>query len=1193
MNEAELAGKMSQFLHKATRELVRWLEDCLPKIDEAWWVTLVVPSLSYQQHQQVKQRDITTLQQLDLAAILRVIDHNWYALSQRFKLSYQDRNYVKEMRTVRNRWAHVDVEGESGDAVYRDVDTLQRLLEMTGVSLEVSQELSDFKSSLIEKAPEPTRVVERIETPTAEPRPEFPKGEITVGSLVALKSDPSQTGAVIRVEGESSSARYTVFINGRPQPFYLSQLEPVTQEELAEIISIEQVHTYLTGLQINHPSLSTLYSLNSARIDFVPYQYRPALKIIHSDRPRLLIADGVGVGKTIEAGLVLRELQARQDIRTVLIICPKPLVSERKWELEMKRFDEQFTHLDGKLLRYCLDETDLEGEWPEQYGKAILPYSLFDERLLYGIKDGRRNRKGLLDLDPPPRFDVVIVDEAHHIRNASTFSYQAVNFLCEQAEAVLFLTATPIQLGNRDLFTLLNVLRPDLVIDEESYNHMAEPNPYINQALRHIRAGGDNWHEETRSALAKAADTAWGKALLKQNPDFEETCNKLSEKGMSRQDRVALIGKVEGFHSFSRLINRTRRRDIGDFCIRKPETIETPLTPSQRELHDALLTFEAEALAMQHGEQNIRFMMTTIRRQASSSLFGLAPFIGDLLKRRLSELDWLGVDADEGTELNVSDELSSKAVRIAQMAERLPEDDPKFDALYRVVEQKKGLPNSKLIVFSTFRHTLAYLRRRLVEKGVRAGLVHGGTEDEERQIMRRRFEMPGEAADALDVLLFSEIGCEGLDYQFCDGMVNYDLPWNPMRIEQRIGRIDRRGQKSESVAIYNLITPETIDADIYDRCLLRIGVFEASIGDCEEILGEINRAIVDIAMSFALSQEERQQKLEQLADNEVRKIQEQRALEDREHELFGLKLPKLAIDSDVRQSESFWLSPPSIERFVSHYLAKRCGRQDLILGDKPLKTLRLSQEARSLLLEDFRPLKLQKAPGNRLWEKWLKGSEQHCSITFDSECAADNREAHFIMPLHPLVKQAAFSLNSTSPVYTSFHVSSSELQPGQYPFAVYAWEYKGIRPELRLVPVCENADLREDLFALLETGIGLPAARPLCAEQNLKDLDQIHHCIWEDAVSEHAAKTREICSFRKESLETSHRARVHAIADQLERATNEKIRRMKEAQIQNAQTEYERKLSQLDEAAQTADIHARPVLFGVLRVNAATVNASS
>ncbi len=100
-------------------------------------------------------------------------------------------------------------------------------------------------------------------------------------------------------------------------------------------------------------------------------------------------------------------------------------------------------------------------------------------------------------------------------------------------------------------------------------------------------------------------------------------------------------------------------------------------------------------------------------------------------------------------------------------------------------------------------------------------MIHGETSDEERVDLRTRFEMPQDHANALDILLFPEIGCEGLDYQFCDCIVNYDQPWNPMRIEQRIGRIDRKGQKSENVAILNLITPWTVDAYIYERGFLR------------------------------------------------------------------------------------------------------------------------------------------------------------------------------------------------------------------------------------------------------------------------------------------------------------------------------------------------------------------------------------
>ncbi|MDE0286744.1 MAG: DEAD/DEAH box helicase family protein, partial [Gammaproteobacteria bacterium] len=282
--------------------------------------------------------------------------------------------------------------------------------------------------------------------------------EFSPGQLVTLKADPAIKGAVIEVLPGQPENRIKVFVEGNIQTYYASQLkvEDSLDDEI-NYLSCEQFHAFLTALQIRQPGLSTLYSLNAARVDFIPYQFRPVLRFIRSDRPRLLIADGVGVGKTIEASLILRELQARRDINSVLIICPRPLVTERKWQSEMKRFDERFTHLDGKDLRYCINEMDLEGVWPDRHRNVILPCSLLDEALLYGSEKTRRRKhvKGLLDLGPPPCFDLVIVDEAHHIRNTSTYSHQAVRFFCDHAEAAVFLTATPIQLGSHDLFVLL------------------------------------------------------------------------------------------------------------------------------------------------------------------------------------------------------------------------------------------------------------------------------------------------------------------------------------------------------------------------------------------------------------------------------------------------------------------------------------------------------------------------------------------------------------------------------------------------------------------------------------------------------------------------------------------------------------------------------------------------------------------
>ena len=187
--------------------------------------------------------------------------------------------------------------------------------------------------------------------------------------------------------------------------------------------------------------------------------------------------------------------------------------------------------------------------------------------------------------------------------------------------------------------------------------------------------------------------------------------------------------------------------------------------------------------------------------------------------------------------------LESLAQNLLRMADNLPTEDPKFDQMMTAIMEKQKQDNNKIILFSTFRFTLRYLKEKLKAAGLRVEQVDGGVKDSMRQDYRARFELPKEDPDAIDILLFTEVGSEGLDYQFCDMMINYDLPWNPMRIEQRIGRIDRRGQQSEAVSIYNVITNGTVDADIYYRCLMRIGIFESSIGECEEILGDIAKII--------------------------------------------------------------------------------------------------------------------------------------------------------------------------------------------------------------------------------------------------------------------------------------------------------------------------------------------------------------
>jgi len=1180
-------NKIPYLLVETTKYLALFLEKVLPSLYNDWWNESVINTLSFQQRRWVKERTINSLTSLDLAALLRVLDQNWYQISTKLNLTSEARHFVKEMQTVRNRWAHAGSEEFPVEDEYRDLDTLKRFAATIEADESLLQEIQTAKTFLLAKdRPVP------VQGETAEEKNSSDPGERSTefepGQIVVLKSNPSVRGAIVSVIPGKPENRFMVFVEGETQTYYASQLKTEDRQEAESLLlPCEEFHSYLTALQIRYPGLSTLYSLNAARVDFIPYQFRPVLRFIRSDRPRLLIADGVGVGKTIEAGLILRELQARRDIRSILIICPRPLVTERKWQIEMKRFEERFIHLDGGTLRYCINEMDLEGVWPEQHQRVIIPYSLFDEVLLYGSDGKRKPKKGLLELDPPPRFDLVIVDEAHHIRNQDTFSHKAVRFFCDHAEAVVFLTATPIQLGSHDLFILLNTLRPDLIIDKESFEHMAEPNPFINRAVELVRAQEPEWTTKATEALDQAAGTPWGQSILKHNPEFDRIQTLIAEDKIGLEARVQLITDLEALHTFSGIINRTRRRDIGEFTIRKPETVVVEFTQTQKDLHDELLQVQAEIFSRLHEDVNVKFMMTTIRRQAASCLFGLAPLLGEILNRHLDELSWEEADNTEAiTKTDTVDNIESQIQTILEKARDLDPNDPKLEALRNIIKDKQALPNNKVMLFSSFRHTLYYLYEHLKNDGFRVGMIHGGTPDEDRIDLRNRFEMQRDQDNGLDVLLFSEIGCEGLDYQFCDCIVNYDLPWNPMRIEQRIGRIDRWGQKSEKVAIFNLITPGTVDADIYERCLVRIGVFNSALGGSEEILGEITRKIRNIAENFTLSEDERREQLQQLSDNKIRLIQEQDGLEQKQLELFGIRLPQDQMKREVQQASSFWLSPSSIHRLITIYLQQTCGKdQEFILGDKSLKTLRLSQESRSSLLKDFQGLPRQNTSVYREWENWLKGGNPHLLMTFDSECASQHPEAVFVMPLHPLVKQAALSFDTKKRIFTALKVNSNEVPKGKYEFAIYQWQFHGIKEDLILQPVASLDAVTEHLSGLLEKSEIDPTGRVDVADPAIWDgLDAQHYRLWSEARTNHQRRTQKLAEYRRESLKTSHRARISLLEEQLSQATNEKIQKMRRSQIAAAEADYARRIQELDIAMERAEVTAGPVAYGVIKV---------
>lgn len=1206
MEYTEVISRMNVYLIKAAQVCCKWLEPRLKQIDsQDWWNTTVRANLSDLQLQKVEQNNVTTLEGLDLQALLCVLKRNLYPLGnyEYFTNYHLMKDAIRQMFEVRNDWAHTTVQVYPLDVIKLDLTRYVNFMELFGGSKDDINEAKEFRAVVTDpnhanpiRIPEPSdpsvktvaeRIVKQPVRVMADP--------FIVGTPVIRKSNPTVIGVISAIRGSGDATEYQVmFMDTGFGTYYADQLLLANATPERCNVSIDELKILLTAQQLCNPTNDQLYSLNAARVDFVPYQFRPALKMIHSERPRILVADSVGVGKTIEAGLILRELQARdEDFESVLIICPKPLVAEHKWRSEMKRFDENFTELDGTSLREAINECDKDGAWPAALRKTVLPYSLMTKELL----NGKGRQKGLLDLEEPIHFDLVIIDEAHHIRHSDTGAYKVARYFTDNADAVVMLTATPVQTGDDDLYTLLNTLRPDVILDKKTFKEMQEPNTEINAAARLIRHQAENWRSEAADHLSCAAQTSWGRSVIEDNPTYKKVMEQLkSAQSLDRTTRVGILQDVESLHSFAGMINRTRRQDIqNDFCVRRPQSISVHFTPEQQALYDALMEFESHALSYLHNNVPLEFMMSTLMRQASSCIFGLAPLLKGMVSRRLGDIlsDYCGEDGSitvddlENIKMGqLEEEFRAMAERVIELSENLPQTDEKLDRLLEVVENKNRQKNNKIILFSSFRHTLRYVERHLMEKGYRVAQINGSVKDEERLALRQRFELPAENENALDILLFTEVGCEGLDYQFCDFMINYDLPWNPMAIEQRIGRIDRRGQKSDTVIICNLVTEGTIDAKIYHRCLERIGIFESSIGECAGILGDMTQQINKAVFDPSLTQQEREEKIEKIADNEVSRANEMKKLENESKELFGIDISGYVLDRSVTEAENPWIGERYIQALVTEYFNRVLGeKKNYIQGEGVHKVLTLSGENRAILKKALRSSNMKKSAMYNQWLAYLKGSDTRISVTFDQEEASRDRNAIFFTAVHPLVKMAAAELHKKNEVYIELLVDKEDypVPCGDYPFLIEERKIIGMRKEVKIVPI-SDIDLSASDFCDLLEAADYREVPDDCTEAQWDKLSQLKREQQQQAVAQLKVDVREKCAYQRAAVLKSYQFRREDLSMRIQSMEDANIRRMYESQLRSLEEDKDVRLKELNDIQERATVEENTIVKGIITV---------
>lgn len=600
-----------------------------------------------------------------------------------------------------------------------------------------------------------------------------------------------------------------------------------------ERASVARFGATLTRTKLRGRFADTIYSFRATRTVFRPYQFKPVLKLLQTGQARILIADEVGLGKTIEAGLIWTELEARHEADRVLIVCPSGLVD--KWRDEMQeRFGFDLTHLDRDELSRLLEQ-HREGRVPKRKSYVV---SLEALRIWDALEELQDN---------PPEFDLVIVDEAHQMRNSDTASYRLGTQLSEWTigSNMVFLTATPINLRETDLLHLLGLLEPadfDTIDDLEA---RLQPNAVLNNVgkmLTRQDVYGDDFNRE----LGGLKGLVFEKAITLR-PEFSELKEILQRAPLAPKDIADSRRLIGELNALSTTVTRTRRAEVDEQkAVRDAEPgIQVIWNPAESEFYSEYLTWCARRADL--ANTPMYFSMQMPIRLASTSVHLAAR---EVLRHDDPET-WVG---DEGTGrpgswLEPHPQLVAAAHRVLEVP------DTKLDRLRGVLAELKDL-GSQALLFSWSKATLRYLEAHFKDE-YRIEVLNGDVKQDRRRKIMKEFR-----AGDYNFLFANKVASEGLDFEFCSAVINYDLPWNPMEIEQRIGRIDRIGQKSEKILIRNFYNDEAIDSRILYKVLQRISIFERSIGELEPIIGQ-HMEVLRAAMDFRLTREQQEERSQQ------------------------------------------------------------------------------------------------------------------------------------------------------------------------------------------------------------------------------------------------------------------------------------------------------------------------------------------
>ncbi len=741
-------------------------------------------------------------------------------------------------------------------------------------------------------------------------------------------------------------------------------IESIQPKSFLQSSDKDKMFLYLNSLILKSAYLyNKLSSLSNSRTRLLPHQIESTFIVVNSYKPRFLLADEVGLGKTIEAALIMKELMFRKNYKKILIVTPSPLMIQWRTEL-ITKFNESFEILNRKAFS----------------NSEPLSWKI-SNKLITSI-DFIKNPKYTEEI-LKVKWDLVIFDEAHRLRrdyNKITRSFVFAEKISKKTDALLLLSATPFRGKLEELFYLIHLIDPNLLGSYHSF-----VNEYV--------VG-------------------------------------------SRKDLKERLSKV---------VLRRRKIEIGGFTKRFAKTIKSDLSPIEREFYDETTEYVKREYNLAQGFKNraVGFVMVVFQKLLDSSVFALLQALEKrkyILESSLNrftkvipkELDW-DYEETENIEEFIEDLHTSNHKdlgdirkelltinRLIHLGKKIREDKKSIQLKDSILKLKRE-GHKKFLIFTQFRTTQSYLESYLSEFNV--VIFNGSQTSEQKEKSIQKFK------DSAEILICTEAGGEGRNLQFCNILFNYDLPWSPLKIEQRIGRIHRFGQKQD-VYIFNLASKDTVAERILEVLSNKIKLFEESIGASDELLGTIEEDLDfnSSLMKFVTGSKSKSE----LNDELDQRIQSAKKGFEK---LGDLVTPKF-LDFNLKD-------------YFEHSLEERTHT------NQDLENFCISSMK---LFSDTIQSKILKTKDKEIYEVFNQKTESGKKGTFNSEKALLNESMEFLAFGHPLVEEINTVVQNSKLNHHWLVLDQAQYQGIFYVFQI-TYEYNSIKKEIIMIERSNSEDL--------------------------------------------------------------------------------------------------------------------------------------